>query len=71
MGFTLLTHLPYSPVLALSDFFLFSDLKNMLAGKKLTSNDEVIAETGVFLIRKRNLYYKYTRCIGLQDNYAE
>ncbi|KAF7266673.1 hypothetical protein GWI33_020005 [Rhynchophorus ferrugineus] len=36
---------PYSPNLAPSDYCLFSDLKRMLAGKKFSSNEEVIAET--------------------------
>ena len=34
LGFELLPHPPYSPDLASSDFFLFSDLKRMLAGTK-------------------------------------
>lgn len=43
LGFELLPHLPYSPDLAPSDFWLFSDLKKMLAGKRFGSNEEVIA----------------------------
>ncbi|XP_047129544.1 histone-lysine N-methyltransferase SETMAR-like [Hydra vulgaris] len=34
LGFELLPHPPYSPDLAPSDFFLFSDLKRMLASNK-------------------------------------
>ena len=74
LGFELLTHPPYSPDLAPSDFFLFSDLKRMLAGKKFKSNDEVIAETEAYFDEKEKSYYKsgieklenrYTRCIAL------
>ena len=45
-GYELL-HLPqYCSDLASSDlFFLFADLKNMLAGKKISTNYEVIVET--------------------------
>jgi hypothetical protein len=41
----MLPHPPYSPDLALSDFFLFADLKKMLAGKKFSTNEAVIVET--------------------------
>ena len=58
LGFELLTHPPYSPDLAPSDFFLFSDLKRMLAGKKFNSNDEVIAETEAYFDMKEKSYYK-------------
>lgn len=44
----LFPHLPYSPDLAPSDLFLFSYLKKMLAGKKYSSNEEVIYETEVY-----------------------
>jgi hypothetical protein len=42
LGYKLLSHPPYSLALAPSDFF-FADLKRMLAGKKFSSNEEVIA----------------------------
>ena len=80
LGFELLTHPPNSPDLAPSDFFLFSDLKRMLAGKKFKSNDEVIAETEAYFDEKEKSYYKsgieklenrYTRCIALKGNYVE
>ena len=63
-----------------SDFFLFSDLKRMFAGKKFKSNDEVIAETEAYFNEKEKSYYKsgieklenrYTRCIALEGNYVE
>jgi hypothetical protein len=41
---SLLPHSLYSPDLASSDLFLFADLKRMLAGKKTSTNQEVIVE---------------------------
>lgn len=57
LGFKLLTHPPYSPDLAPSDFFLFSDLNRMPAGRKFKSNDEVIGETEAYFDEKENSYY--------------
>lgn len=80
LGYELLPHPPYSPDLAPSDFFLFSDLKRMLAGKKFKTNEEVIAETEAYFEDKPKEYYKngiekledrYTRCIALEGNYVE
>ncbi|KAF7273341.1 hypothetical protein GWI33_013943 [Rhynchophorus ferrugineus] len=48
LGLELLTRPPYSPDLALSDYFLFSDLNRMLAGKKFSLNEEVIDETEAY-----------------------
>jgi [histone H3]-lysine36 N-dimethyltransferase SETMAR len=45
LGYELLLHPPYSPDLARCDFFLFADLKRMLAVKQFSTNKEVIAET--------------------------
>ena len=41
----LIPHPTYSLDLALSDYWLFADLKKMLQGKRFGSNEEVIAET--------------------------
>lgn len=80
LGFELLPHPPYSPDLAPSDFFLFSDLKRMLAGKKFKSNEEVITETEAYFKAKDKSYYqagieklenRYNRCIALEGNYVE
>jgi [histone H3]-lysine36 N-dimethyltransferase SETMAR len=43
LGYELFSHPPYSPDLAPSHFFLFADLKRMVAGKKFRTNEEVIA----------------------------
>ncbi|CAG5050863.1 unnamed protein product [Parnassius apollo] len=80
LGFELLPHPTYSPNLAPSDFFLFSDLKRMLAGKKFKADEEVIAETEAYFEAKHKSYYKngiekledrYNRCIALDGNYVE
>lgn len=80
LGYELLPHPPYSPDLAPSDFFLFADLKRMLAGKKFKTDDEVIAETEAYFEAKPKEYYKngiekledrYNRCIALEGNYVE
>lgn len=80
LGFELLPHPPYSPDLAPSDYFLFSDLKRMLAGKKFKTDEEVIAETEAYFEEKPKEYYKdgieklknrWERCIALKGNYVE
>jgi [histone H3]-lysine36 N-dimethyltransferase SETMAR len=52
LGYELRPHPPYSPDLAPSDFFLFAELKRMLAGKKFSTNQEVITETDAYLEAK-------------------
>jgi hypothetical protein len=44
LGHELLSYPPYFPDLVSSDLFLFADLKKMLAGKKSSTNQEVIVE---------------------------
>ena len=48
LSFELLPHPPYSPDLAPSDYWRFADLKKLLQGKRLSSNEEVIAETKAY-----------------------
>ena len=57
-NFELLLHLPYSPDLAPSEYWLFADLKRMLRGKRFGSNEEVISETEVYFEAKDKLFYK-------------
>lgn len=80
LNFELLPHPPYSPDLAPSDFYLFSDLKRMLAGKKFRADDEVIAEVEAYFEAKDKSYFKigieklydrYNRCIAFEGNYIE
>ncbi|GFX91346.1 uncharacterized protein TNCV_3688101 [Trichonephila clavipes] len=80
LGFELLLHPLYNPDLPPSDFFLFSDLKRMLAGQKFCADEEVIAETETYFKAEDKSYYKngieklydrYNRCIALEGNYIE
>lgn len=80
LGYELLPHPPYSPDLAPCDFFLFPNMKKKLAGIKLKTNDEVIAETEAyfaelpktyFLDGLKKMEYRWTKCIDLQGDYIE
>ena len=80
LAFELLPYSVYSLDLALSNFFLFLDLKWMLAGKKSIVDEEVTAGIEVYFEAKDKSYYKngmeklydhYNRCIALEDNYIE
>ncbi|GFT88369.1 putative DD34D transposase [Trichonephila clavipes] len=75
LGFELLPNSQYSPDRTPSDFFLFSDLKRMLAGQKFRAEEEVIAEIEAYFEAKDKSYYKNgieklyghrNRCIALK-----
>lgn len=80
LHFQLLPHPPYSPDLAPSDFYLFARLKQMLAGKRFRSNEEVTAETEAYFEELDKSFYKkgiemlerrWTDCISLKGNYVD
>lgn len=80
LRFDLLPQPPYSPDLAPSDYWIFSDLKKMLQGKKFCSDDEVIAETEAYFESKDKSFYKtgiekledrWTQCITLEGEYLD
>jgi histone-lysine N-methyltransferase SETMAR len=80
LRYELLPHPPYSPDLAPSDFFLFPNLKKWLAGKRFSSNCEVIEETNsyfeefdksYYLEGMQRLEYRLTKCIELKGDYVE
>ena len=80
LSFELLPHPLYSPGLAPSDYWLFADLKKMLQGKRIGSNEEVIAETEADFDRKDESLYKKgieklekrcNECITLEGNYID
>jgi [histone H3]-lysine36 N-dimethyltransferase SETMAR len=48
LGYEMLSHPSYSPDLAPSDLFVFANLKRMFAGKKFSTNEEVIVETEAY-----------------------
>jgi histone-lysine N-methyltransferase SETMAR len=57
LHYELLEHLPYSPDLAPSDFYLFPKLKLFLAGQCFSSNQEAIAAVkGYFADLTKNHY---------------
>ena len=58
LSFELLPHPPYSPDLALRDYYLFADLKKMLQGKRFYSNEEIIIETNAYFEAKDKSFYK-------------
>ena len=58
LSFDLLPHLPYSPDLAYNDYWLLTDLKKILQGKRFGSNEEVIAETEAYFESKDESFYK-------------
>ncbi|KAF7286548.1 hypothetical protein GWI33_004948 [Rhynchophorus ferrugineus] len=58
LGFELLPQQPYSPDLTASDYLLFSDLERLIAGKKVSSNEEVIAEPEANFEAKGKSYYQ-------------
>ena len=80
LSFELLSHPPYSPDLAPSDYWLFADLKKMLQRKRFGSNEEVIAETETYFESKDVSFYKrgieklekhWNWCITLEGNYVD
>lgn len=80
LKFELIAHPPYSPDLAPSDFFLFPNLKKSLAGKRFSSNAEVIAFTeGFFCGLDKSAYktgmesleHRLMKCIDVAGEYIE
>lgn len=80
LHFELLPHPPYSPDLAPSDYFLFSDLKKHLRGQRYGSDSEVIEVTNQYLEGKDKTFYKggidkleqrWQKCIDLGGDYIE
>ena len=80
LHFELFPHQPYSPDLASSDYWLFADLKRMLQGKRLGSNEELISETETYSEAKDKSFYKkginllekcWNQCITLEGDYVD
>lgn len=57
LRYELLPHPPYSPDLAPCDFFVFPNIKTWLAGKKFSSNEEVIANTEAYFEELEESYF--------------
>uniref|UniRef100_A0A1B0G5T2 Uncharacterized protein n=1 Tax=Glossina morsitans morsitans TaxID=37546 RepID=A0A1B0G5T2_GLOMM len=79
LPFELLPHPPYSPDLAPSDYYLFANLKKMLAGKRCSSIEEAIAETEAYFEGLEKSFYRkgiemlekrWNDCITLEGDYV-
>lgn len=57
LGYELLPHPAYSPVLAPCDYLPFPKLKKWLGGKRFGSNEEVITETNTYFEGLEKSYY--------------
>ena len=77
LHFELLLHPPYSPDLAVSNYWLFAEFKRILQAKRFGSNEEVILETEMYFEAKDKLFYKkgiellekhWNQCITLGDD---
>ena len=75
-----LPHPPYSPDLALSDYFLFPNLKKWLGGRRFYSNDEIISQTNTYFEDLEKSYFlegiqklekRWTKCIELKGVYIK
>lgn len=80
LRYEIVPHPPYSPDLAPSDYYLFPNLKNFLAGKKFASNSEVISETNAYFAELDKSYFmegikklehRWAKCIDLKGDYVE
>ena len=80
LGFELIPHPPYSPGLVPCDFFLFPNLKIWLGGKKLSSNEDVIAAINAYFAAFDKKYFSdgmkkvethWTKCIALNGDYVK
>ena len=80
LGNELVPYPPYSPDLAPSDYFLFSNLKKWLGGKTFSSNDEIIDQTNAHFKDLEKSYFfegiqklekRRTKCIELKGDYVE
>ena len=80
LRFELLDHLPYSPDLAPSDFFLFFQLKIALGGQRFSSNEEANTFVNDYFAEKKAEYYldglkrwehRWDKCVEQQGDYVD
>ena len=71
---------PILQIWAPSNYWLFSDLKRMLQGKRFGSNEEVISETEAYFEAKDKPFYKkgirflekrWNQCITLEGDFVD
>ena len=74
-GFELLSHPPYSPDQAPSDFHLFRHLKDSLCGRSFEDDDVLIMainqwtekqEQNLFMVGIKTLEQRWEKCIALR-----
>jgi len=79
-GFELLSHPPYSPDLAPSDYHVFRSLKDSLRGQRFGCDEEVIHATNdwfelqdekFFVDGVKSLAHRWEKCVALEGNYVE
>ncbi|GFW51094.1 mariner Mos1 transposase [Trichonephila clavipes] len=79
-GWEVLDHVPYSPNLAPSDFYLFRHLKHKLGGNSFSDNEEGKAAVNSWLSDQvadffeegfQNLILRHDKCINKLENYVE
>ena len=80
LKFQVMTHPPYSPDLALSEFHLFGSLKEALRNCQFTSDKEVKEAMHAWLAAQsktifsegiRKLVQRWTKCVENQRDYVE
>jgi len=80
LGFVEISHPPYSPDLAPSDYFLFPHLKKFLRKKSYSSDEEVEKLTKRWLTKQSesfysegisNLRYRWDKCVKVKGEYVE
>ena len=73
-------HPPYSPDLALPDFYLFSKMKEHLAGKRFTDDEDLQYAVMDWLNSQAAVWYEegiskpvsqYDKCLNVQGDYVE
>jgi len=80
MKFQLVPHPAYSPGIAPSDYYLFSNLKKWLGGQKISGDDEVIAAVNACLAQLDSTFFqsgiealekRLEKYVDLQGGYVE
>jgi len=79
-GFVLVSHPPYSPDLAPSDFFLFNHLKKHLRGQRIECKEDLTRLVQDFLNEKDATFFenglfslvnRWTKCLEAEGGYIE
>lgn len=79
-GFDIISHPPYSPDLAPSDFHLFPKMKLELSGQHFASNSDVMEAVEEYLDSKdshfyeqgiRALQHRWAKCVDCRGDYVE